>query len=103
MQTKDNKVLAVKELTWDDVVEKLSLVNPSLEAIMDKLRKRSDNYTFYQARYPYGSKIIKDKKTFLPLENGDSIAFDDSQLPDSIRNNLLYNPATEDPFRVNAY
>lgn len=100
MLTKNNKTLAIKEITWDNVVDKLTSINPSLAAIMDKLKKSSNGYTFYLASYQFGSKIISDKKTFLPLENGDSIAFDDKQLPDSLLEDLKYDSITEDPLGI---
>lgn len=97
MLTKDNETLAVKALTWNEAVNKIARVNPAIADIMDLLKANVTDYTFFLASYPYGSKIIQDKKAYLPLENGESIAFDDPQLPDLLRSNLNYNPLIEDP------
>ena len=100
MKTKDNKTISIKILNWNDVVDKLTIINPSLASAMAKSDFDSQQYRFYLASYPFGNDIINNQKSFLPLEDGGSISFNDSKLPDSIREDLGYNPKNEDPLGI---
>jgi hypothetical protein len=95
--TKNNDILLVKELDWNSAADKIAEVNPSFAAIMKKLDIDRSTYPFYLVSYPFGSKIINEKKVYLPLSNGDTIAFDNPLLPDSLRENFKYDLAFEDP------
>lgn len=100
MLTKNGDVLAVKKLNWSEAASKIAVVNPALATLMKVLDVNKANFAFYLAIYPFGGEIINDKKLYLPLERGDSIAFDDPLLPDSLRNDLKYDRDREDPMGV---
>lgn len=100
MLTKNGEVLAVKKLNWSEAAAMVGKVNPIFGAIMKTLDVDKTNYTFYLASYPFGSEIIKDKKSYLPLENGEVIAFGDALLPDSLCNDLKYKHDMEDPMGI---
>lgn len=93
--TKDDKLLAIEELTWADLVTAIALHNPNLAEAM-KLINNTQEFVFYKASYRFGDKIINDGQCYLPLSDGGCIAFDDSRLPSKLRNDLYYRK-TEDP------
>lgn len=94
LKTKDGRLLAVEKLTWADVVDAIDLTNPALAKTMRLLH--SLDYVFYRASYRFGDKIISNGKCYLPLQNGGSIAFNDLDIPDTLRNDLNYDKK-EDP------
>jgi len=100
IRTNDNRLLAVESLQWDEAIARLYKVNALLASAMEKLTVKPDQYTFYLAKYTFGSPIIDNKKTFLPLQNGEVIDCDSQQLPDIIKDNLCYDSTSEDPLGI---
>lgn len=90
LKTKDNRPLAVEELDWDHTVSTIEKFDPELAKTMLFIKNTSD-YTSYKVSYPYGDKIVNDGKCYLPLVDGESIAFDDPALPNALREDLSYN------------
>jgi hypothetical protein len=88
----------VVALTIDDTSDILNSLLPELANAI-----RSCDFTdctTYKATYPFGSPIINNGKCYLSLDNGKSIALNDAELPDSLAQDLNYNPDSEDPLMV---
>ncbi|MCE3268389.1 MAG: hypothetical protein K0R49_641 [Burkholderiales bacterium] len=96
INTKSGHSIAVEEISWNYVVKKSSLNNLELAETMNLIGGNDSNYKFYKAVYQFGDKIISNGNCYLSLTNGDSISFNDPDLPDSLRNDLSYNEI-EDP------
>ena len=92
-----DEATTLQECTWIEIREKFSSVNPILAKIIDKISP-DDSYTFFVAKYPYGSQILIDGKMFLPGHNGELIPFEDSRICNNIRSKIGYvmgtNPMT---------
>lgn len=95
LKTNNGRLLAVEQLTWANVIDDITTTNPNLAKIMRVLGSNED-YIFYKASYHFGDRIISNGKCYLPLLDGGSIAFDDLDLPDTLRQDLSYNEK-EDP------
>ena len=87
----------LQELTWPEIRDKFSKVNPVLADIIDDIDPDS-SYTFFVAKYPYGSEILIDGKMYLPGKNGELILFEDSRINNNIKSKIGYvmgtNPMT---------
>ncbi|MFN8770987.1 MAG: hypothetical protein ACK5Z5_06820 [Neisseriaceae bacterium] len=98
LKTNTGKTIAVTELTWHKLIDTITPTNPDLANAMKKVGNNGINYIFYKAKYRFGDKIINNGKCYLPLSDGGTIAFDDPELPKTLRNDLSYNISTdEDP------
>lgn len=97
LKTKNGKDIAVEELTLADVVGLCELVDHELATKINDLSDGVDDFRFYKAIYKFGAKIIGDGNYYLPLCNGDSIAFDDPDLPKHLLTDLRYDKRTSDP------
>lgn len=97
LKTKNGIPIDVEELTWLDIITQIKPINSNLATKLRNVSAILPNCTFYKASYTFGSKIISKNNCYLPLSNGESLAFDDEQLPDSLREDLAFNPTTEDP------
>ncbi|MCC2626022.1 MAG: hypothetical protein K0R14_1895 [Burkholderiales bacterium] len=89
----------VKPLTGYEVYKTLLLVNPELAKCI-KNYITNDEIIAFKASYPFGSKIIKNREVFLPLDNGESISFNDQRLPSLLREHLSYNPGVNNPVGI---
>lgn len=98
LKTKDGRILNVEELSADKVNLILQQLLPDFAEIMESYDL--NDFKFYKASYPFGSNIINNNKCYLPLADGSSIEFNDSTLPDSLAQDLNYNPINEDPLAV---
>lgn len=97
LKTKDGRKLAVEELIWNDVVKLSRFVDPEFATIMNEVEDSIADYRFYKVKYKFGAKIIGNGHYYLPLCNGNSIRFDDHELPDPLRTDLSYDKRTGDP------
>lgn len=97
LKTKNGRSIDVEELTLSDVVDEISSIDSDLATALDALAHNCSDLTFYKASYQFGSKIISNNNCYLPLSNGESISFNDKDLPDSLLADLYFNPDTEDP------
>lgn len=95
LTTKDGRGIDVEELSWQEVNVLIGSMRPALTKVME--RYDASEYKFYKANYKFGSKIIQNKRCYLQLADGDSIDFNDPELPDELAKDLNYNPMTEDP------
>lgn len=98
-KTKSGKIIDIEELTWDKTRSLLKNIAPELVTIIDKIAP-SNEYTFFRAKYPFGTKIINKEQTFLPLKDGSTISFNDESLPDELSKKLGYNPTSHTPIGI---
>jgi hypothetical protein len=90
LRTKDGRTLAVEEFGWDEAVDIIAKTNPDLAKTMNMFDSVGD-YRFYKASYSFGGEIINNGICYLPLSDGGSISFKDSQLPEILQDDLGYN------------
>ncbi len=90
LRTKDGRILAVEEFDWSATVDIISKTNPDLAKTMNMLDNGGD-YKFYKASYRFGGRIINNGICYLPLSDGGSISFKDSELPDILQDDLYYS------------
>lgn len=88
----ENKI-AVKERTWSEVRDKVRKVNPQIADIIDEISP-DDSFTLIQAKYPYGSEIIKNGEFFLPSQHGALIPFLSNAVDNSLKEKLNYVKGT---------
>ncbi len=98
-QPKNSVLKHIKPLTGYDVYKALHPVNPELAKCI-KEYITDDEIIAFRVSYPFGSKIINNKEVFLPLDNGESISFNDPSLPDNLRKHLSYTPGTNNPVGI---
>jgi hypothetical protein len=79
----------IKEVTWDQVRDRVHKLNPELATIIDELSP-GKNYPLYIAKYPYGSMIVKKGCFQLPNNLGSIIPLTES-LDNVLKKNLAYN------------
>ncbi len=91
--------LDIEILTWEDARLLLLPILPELVSIIDKLSPSQD-LVLYKASYPFGSTIINKQNYYLPLAAGKTISFNSPFLPEKIRNDLSYDPATNSPIGI---
>ncbi|MFN8771054.1 MAG: hypothetical protein ACK5WP_09360 [Neisseriaceae bacterium] len=97
LKTKNDKLLSVTEITFDNLIEAIASTNPSLSLALAKLDDDNE-YTFYKASYRFGDKIINNGKCYLPLADGGTISFDNEALPDKLKDDLSFKKDNhEDP------
>lgn len=95
LTTKSGKSIVVEEVNWNYVIKKSLLINPELAEMMTLIGDDA-NYKFYKASYQFGDPIIDNGNCYLSLATGGSIAFNDPDMPEQVRQNLSYNEI-EDP------
>lgn len=95
LKTQNGRLLAIEKLSQDDVITIIASINPDLAKAM-RFVKNDLDCAFYKASYRFGDRIINDGKCYLPLQDGGSIAFNDLDLSDKLRNDLNYSE-NEDP------
>ncbi len=98
-KTKDGKCIDIEEMAWDKARSLIEPFNPSLVNVVDEISPGNE-YKLYKASYPFGVKIIDKNESFLPLDNGDLISFNDPLLPTNLRKNLSYNPTISNPVGI---
>jgi len=79
----------IEELTWDKAREFVLKSDPDLAAIIDDVNP-SAKYTFFKARYSYGTKILNQGVLHLPTISGDTLPLNDPKVPNYISKNLGY-------------
>lgn len=79
----------IEQYTWDDVRERVSLVNPKLAEVIDQINPDT-SYKLYSINYKYG-QIIDDGSFFLPEKQSfNTTKFTDAKLNTEIKSDLLY-------------
>ncbi len=96
IKTKDGRILNLERLTWFAVRERILKLNPELVSIINEL-DIDDRFPIYIARYPFGAQIINNSIAYLPLTTGHTISFNDPELPNSILDDLSYDPNFSNP------
>jgi len=79
----------IQKLTWNDVRENVTKVNPILANTIDALDP-SDDYVLYKASYPYGSVIVENGVFHVPLPNGDIVPLSDPLVTNKIKMDFEY-------------
>lgn len=97
-ETKDKRKINIEKLSVDDTISLLNTLLPELAKIMESCN--INNFSFYKATYPFGSPIINNGKCYLPLSNGESIEFNDQNMPDDLAIDLNYDIETEEPLSI---
>lgn len=99
IKTKDDRLIDADELVWEEARLMIQPFLPELVEIIDELAPSAD-YKLYKARYPFGAKIIDKTEAYLPLNDGRMISFNDSNLPQTLINNLSYDSKTSNPVGI---
>lgn len=98
-KTSNGKVLEIEELTWEEASKLLFPVNHELTKIIDDISPSND-LKLYRVKYPFGARIIHDAETYIPVEDGSYISFNDASLPQDLKDNLSYDINTQSPLGV---
>src|SRR3990167_7579124 len=98
IKVNDGRELNIVEISWEEVNNLLSPILPNLIKVMESVD--NDKFKFFKASYPFGTRIIKQGKCYLPLKTGESIALNDANLPELIAKHFNYDPESEDPFGI---
>lgn len=95
-KTTNGQSIDIVELNWGQICNRINLLNPKLAAIIDEISP-SNEYKLYLAKYRFGAEIIKKEEAFLPLSNGESISFNNPDLPTQLLTDLSYKNTTSSP------
>lgn len=98
LKTTSNIEINLQKLKANEAEDIIEQLRPDLAKIMNSYDL--DNFSFYRASYPFGSPIINSGKCYLSLSNGESISFNDPQLPAEIAEDLNYDPLNEEPLAI---
>ncbi|WP_423062461.1 hypothetical protein [Candidiatus Paracoxiella cheracis] len=79
----------IVKITWQDVRQDVKSVNPSLAKIIDRLAP-DDTFPLYKASYPFGATIVNHGLFYIPLENGDLVPINSSNVDEILRSDLEY-------------
>lgn len=82
--------LAIEELAWADVRDKVRKANPQLAEIIDQ-REPSKKHTFIVARYYFGDRILHHGVLHLPTKSGKTIPLHHDTVSKSIQIKLGYS------------
>lgn len=97
MKTKNGREIKIVPINWNEAISLIKSINPEMVDVMKQVNFSGEEYTFYKANYRFGDKIIKNKETFLSLEDGESISVNDPQIPEEIARDLAYDIELENP------
>lgn len=76
------------ECTWNEVRDQVKSANESLAQMIDDFNP-SNEYTFYLAKYPFGSNILENGQMMLPVN--EEILIPLSSIASEIKDNLSYS------------
>lgn len=79
----------VLKVFWRDVCSSLTILNPKLAEIIDRLCLE-DSFYFYKVSYPFGATILDKGLFYVPLENGEIVPINDAQVNSQIQKDLQY-------------
>ncbi len=82
-------MLDYKIVEWKEVAEKISQVRPEFAEVINEYNL--DSYPLIQARYPYGSHLIKDGDFKISDKNSNLVSFRKSGCHKEIESLLNYN------------
>jgi hypothetical protein len=98
-KTKNNVNLNVTELDWSEARLLLQNVDAKLAAIIDSL-PIGDDFAMYKATYPFGVDIIKNGMLYFSTTDGNSIAYNDINMPDNLVSKISYKKSIESPVGI---
>jgi len=79
----------LETLTWKDVSQEVSKVNPKLAAIIDNLDP-DDSYKLYRVRYPFGAMVFDKGNILLPNKSGNFVTLFHPEIPTQLKEDLSY-------------
>jgi hypothetical protein len=85
-----NDTLALQELTWPEIREQVTAVNPEFAKIIDSINP-DKKYTVFVADYLFGDEILQRGEFYLPTKNGELVAFSSEFVSKNIKEKLSYN------------
>lgn len=80
----------IQELTWEEARPKVAELAKPLGKIIDNLSP-SKEFTIFQVRYPFGSKIFDKNQFYLPLDTANSVPISDPKISSNLKNHLTYS------------
>jgi len=84
------KKAAMEELSWGQIREEFSKVNPVFAKIIDELSPGPE-YTLFKCTYPFGAEIMKRGVLQIPNEHGQLVSLKSSEVSADIKDKLNYN------------
>lgn len=85
------KDLVIEEVCWDRVRERVLSINSSLAEAIDDISPGKE-YTFFIAKYPYGSRIVDRGKFYLPLIDGNLVYVNDERVSKEVSKKIGHSP-----------
>ncbi|HLX53749.1 MAG TPA: hypothetical protein VKR58_07400, partial [Aquella sp.] len=90
-------LLDILILSWNEVFNTIYAINPELAELMHEQYELLKDLPFFVVNYPFGEKIIHNRKAYFPLVGSGSIWFNDPDLPDILRDHLSYTQGVDNP------
>lgn len=100
MKTLDGQKIKVNRVNWNDAIMLIDRIDHEFSDLLKQVKIDDVNIYFYKASYNFGDTIIHNKNTFLSLENGNKISFNDKNLPIELVKDLSYDLDSENPLGI---
>lgn len=90
MKNTAKSLLIYEELTWKDVRDRVSKLNPQLAKIIDDINPPK-SHVLIKVSCPYGSEILKGGVLHLPLKGGEWVPYHDARFDKHLKELFAYN------------